>query len=92
MLAEAVTSGVTILAGTDCAGTLVDEVRHLVAFGLTPIHALRAATTDARDFLGMPSLEEGGPADVVTFEGDPRDDPDVLTEPAAVVLNGVRVR
>jgi imidazolonepropionase-like amidohydrolase len=92
MLAEAVTSGVRILAGTDCAGTLSDEVRHLVAFGLTPVHALRAATTDARAFLGMPSLADGAPADVVTFDGDPRDDPDVLADPAAVVLNGVRVR
>ena len=92
MLAEAVTSGVTILAGTDCAGTLTDEVRNLVAFGLTPVRALRAATTDARAFLGLPSLVDGGPADVVTFEGDPRDDPEVLAYPASVVLGGVRVR
>jgi len=35
---------------------------------------------------------DGGPADVVTFEGDPRDDPEVLGYPASVVLGGVRVR
>jgi hypothetical protein len=36
-------------------------------------------------------LEAGGIADVVTFEEDPRDDPDVLSRPAAVVLGGVRI-
>jgi imidazolonepropionase-like amidohydrolase len=39
----------------------------------------------------VPSLEAGGPADVVTFEDDPRDDPDVLARPAAIVLGGVRI-
>jgi len=32
------------------------------------------------------------PASVVTYLADPRDDPDVLQSPAAVVLGGVRVR
>jgi len=91
LLAPAAARGVTILAGTDTAGTVVDEIRHLVAFGLTPTQALRAATTHARAFLGVPSLEAGGPADVVTFEDDPRDDPDVLARPAAIVLGGVRI-
>ena len=91
LLAPAAARGVTILAGTDLAGTVVDEVRHLVAFGLTPTQALCAATTHARSFLGAPSLEAGGTADVVTFEEDPRDDPDVLSRPAAVVLGGVRI-
>ena len=91
VLAPAAARGVTILAGTDTAGTVVDEIRHLVAFGLTPTQAIRAATTQARAFLGAPSLEGGDPADVVTFEEDPRDDPDVLSRPAAVVLGGVRI-
>jgi imidazolonepropionase-like amidohydrolase len=92
LLAPAAAQGVTILAGTDVAGTLVDEVRHLIAFGLTPTEALRAATTDARAFLGASALEAGSPADVVTFDDDPRDDPDALDRPAAVVLGGVRIR
>jgi imidazolonepropionase-like amidohydrolase len=91
MLAPAALRGATILAGTDTAGSVVDEVRHLVAFGLAPTQALRAATTDARAFLGLPSLEAGAPGDVVTFDGDPRDDPDVLERPVAVVLDGVRI-
>jgi imidazolonepropionase-like amidohydrolase len=91
LIAPAAARGVTILAGTDLAGSLVDEIRHLIAFGLTPTRALRAATTDARAFLGMPALEAGGPADVITFEADPRDDPEVLGRPAAVVLGGFRL-
>lgn len=90
-LAPAAARGVTILAGTDLAGSVVDEVRNLVAFGLTPTRALRAATTDARAFLGLPSIEDGAPADVATFDADPRDDPDVLVRPATVVLDGVRI-
>lgn len=82
--------GVTILAGTDTVGTVVDEVCQLIAYGLTPRTALRAATTAARTFLGRPSLDAGGPADVVTFEADPRDDPDALRWPVAVVLGGRR--
>lgn len=91
LLAPAAARGITILAGTDLAGSLVDEIRHLVAFGLTPNQALRAATTDARTFLGAPGLEAGAVADVVTFDQDPRDDPEVLGRPAAVVLDGVRI-
>jgi imidazolonepropionase-like amidohydrolase len=91
LLAPAAARGVTILAGTDLAGSLVDEIRHLVDFGLTPTQALRAATTNARTFLGAPALDAGGAADVVTFHDDPRDDPEVLALPAAVVLGGVRI-
>ena len=91
MLAPAAARGVRILAGTDTAGTVVDEIRYLIAFGLTPLQALRAATTDARAFLGVPSIAAGEPADVVTFEQDPREDPAALSRPAAVVLGGVRI-
>jgi len=91
LLAPASARGVTILAGTDTFGAIVDEVRHLIEFGLTPVGALRAATTDARAFFGAASIEAGEPADVVTFEQDPRDDPAVLSRPAAVVLRGIRI-
>jgi imidazolonepropionase-like amidohydrolase len=83
--------GVPILAGTDTVGTVVDEVRQLIAYGLAPVAALRAATTGARRFLGAAELEDGASADVVTFDDDPRDDPDVLRRPTAIVLRGRRV-
>jgi imidazolonepropionase-like amidohydrolase len=91
MLPVAAAAGVVIMAGTDTAGTVVDEVRALVEFGLSPVQALRAATTDARRFLGEGSLGDGMPADVVTFDEDPRDDPAALGRPAAVVLAGRRI-
>lgn len=90
-VALAAARGVTILAGTDTAGTVVDEVRALIDFGLSPVEALRAATTAARAFLGLPALEDGAVADVVTFEVDPREDPQALATPAAILLRGVRV-
>jgi imidazolonepropionase-like amidohydrolase len=92
MLPIAAAAGVTILAGTDTAGTVVDEVRRLIEFGLSPVRALRAASTDARGFLGLESLSEGTAADVVTYDADPRDDPKVLARPAAIVLHGTRIR
>lgn len=83
--------GVPILAGTDTAGTIPDEVRQLIDYGLSPVAALRAASSAARAFLGQPGLEDGAIADVVTFDDDPREDPDTLRRPAAVVLRGRRV-
>lgn len=86
--------GVTVLAGTDTAphGSLAGEVALLVEYGLEPVAALEAATTAARAFLGAPGIDEGAPADLVTYDADPREHPEVLREPAAVVLRGVRVR
>ena len=92
LLAPAAEAGVTILAGTDAVGPLTREIRHLIDYGLSPEQALGAATTEARDYLGLPGLSDGAPADVVTFEVDPREDPDVLGHPAAVLRAGVRIR
>lgn len=91
-VSQALAQGLTILAGTDTAGTIGDEIGYLIDFGLEPVQALRAATTDARTFLALPALEDGAPADLVTFETDPREDAEVLRNPAAVVLGGVRLR
>ena len=88
LVPRAIAHGVTVLAGTDTVGTIGDEIRHLIDFGLTPEQALRAATTDARAYLGLPVLESGAPADLVTFDADPREDPAILGHPAAVVLGG----
>jgi imidazolonepropionase-like amidohydrolase len=93
-LPHAVALGVPVLAGTDTVahGSIAAEVALLVEFGLDPVEALRSATTTARTFLGAPGIEDGAPADVVTYDADPREDPEVLRTPAAVVRRGVRVR
>jgi imidazolonepropionase-like amidohydrolase len=92
LLPSAVRLGVPVLAGSDVVGTVAGEVAKLVELGLDPSDALRAATTTARDFFGLPGLGEGAPADVVSYDADPRADPEVLCAPAAVLRRGRRVR
>jgi len=87
LLRAAVERGVTILTGSDTVGTVAQEIGLLHAYGLTVDQALRPATTAAREYLGDSSSD-----DLVTYEHDPREDPELLREPAAVVLRGVRAR
>ena len=94
MVAAAAEAGVRILAGTDSVphGRVLDEVRHLADAGLRPHDALAAASWSAREYLGLPGLEPGAPADAVVYAEDPRMDLDQLAHPLAVILRGVRVR
>jgi imidazolonepropionase-like amidohydrolase len=86
----AVQLGVPVLAGTDelPQGELWREVAALRRFGLSPAAALAAATTVPAAYLGLPGLEAGRPAHLVTFDADPRLDPAVLGRPAAVLFGG----
>lgn len=92
MVRAAVEAGVPVLAGTDAGmgphGLVREEVRHLLAAGLAPEAALAAASWSARAFLGLPSIDEGAPADLVVYPEDPRGAPDVLARPTLVVLAG----
>lgn len=97
---EAHARGVTIVAGTDSFGTDVDpigsEVRLLVEAGLTPLDALRAATTNAARLLGWSKeagrLATGGFADAVVVRSNPLEDGSALERVAVVVAQGVVVR
>lgn len=90
LLPVAVRLGVPILAGGDGAASIPREIALLVECGLDPIDALRAATVTARRFL-LADLA-AAPSSIVTYDEDPRHDPEVLERPAAVVTGGVRVR
>jgi imidazolonepropionase-like amidohydrolase len=92
LLPRAAALGVTVLTGTDVVGSIPREVALLVELGLPAPDALAAASTAARRFLGLPGLTDGAPANLVSYEADPRDDPAVLAEPAAVLVRGIRVR
>jgi len=92
LLPRAVALGVTVMTGTDVVGSVPREVALLVEMGLAPADALAAASTAARRFLGVDDLTEDRPADLVSYDRDPRDDPGVLAHPAAVVRRGRRVR
>lgn len=77
-------AGALLLAGSDAGidvvspGTsLHDELAELVAAGLTPYQALRAATSEAGRFLDVPglgTLAVGAPADLILVEGNPLTD------------------
>jgi imidazolonepropionase-like amidohydrolase len=50
--------------------------------------ALGAGSWTARRWLGLPGLEPGALADLVAYREDPRKRPDILSQPAVVILNG----
>ena len=89
-------AGVPILVGTDAGGTIAhgrlpDEAAQLVRAGLPAAEVVAAASWRTRSWLGVPSLSEGAPADLVVYPADPRTDIRVLAAPAAVILRGARV-
>ncbi len=92
LLPLAVGLGVTVMTGTDVFGTIPQEVDLMTRLGLAPRDALAAATTAARSYLGFGALGDGEPADLISFDDDPRDDPAVLAHPVAVLVRGRRVR
>jgi imidazolonepropionase-like amidohydrolase len=60
--------------------------------GLSPMEVLHAGSWGARAWLGFPGLVEGGLADLVVYESDPRTDLGVLRAPSRIVLRGRVVR
>jgi imidazolonepropionase-like amidohydrolase len=86
LLPLAVSLGVPVLAGTDVVGSIPREVALLWRMGLQPQQALAAASTWPREY-----LRAGSASDIVTYHNDPRDEPDELTRPAAVVVGGTRL-
>jgi imidazolonepropionase-like amidohydrolase len=83
-------AGVQVLAGTDSlpCGTIAAEVGQLAAAGLPGADAVAAASWRARDWLGLPGLVDGAPADLVVYDSDPTLDPRVLAHPRRIVLKG----
>ncbi|MDN5857356.1 MAG: amidohydrolase family protein [Pseudonocardia sp.] len=91
MVATAVAAGVPVYAGTDAGGgiahgRIADEVIALHRAGHPD--ALGAASWAARAWLRRPLLEPGAPADLAVYREDPRRRPEVLREPALVMLRG----
>lgn len=92
-------AGVGILAGSDqgapyiYAGfSLHDELELLVEAGLSPLDALRTATLNPAQFLGvhdsLGTVEPGQIADLVLLEANPLEDIGSTRRIAGVVLNG----
>jgi imidazolonepropionase-like amidohydrolase len=87
LLPLAVRHRVPVLAGTDVVGSLPREVSLLAEYGLEPNEAMAAASEWGRRFIDPDTTR----ADIVTYRDDPRDDPALLAQPAAVVVNGTRL-
>jgi imidazolonepropionase-like amidohydrolase len=93
-------AGVPIACGTDAGtpfnphGGTTHEIVRMVEWGLTPIRALRAATSAAAALLRRPSagvVEEGAEADLVLYDENPVDHVEAVLKPAAVMKGGAVV-
>ncbi|HEY2271401.1 MAG TPA: amidohydrolase family protein, partial [Jatrophihabitantaceae bacterium] len=70
-------AGVPIYTGTDAGGSLPhglvrDEIRALVGAGIPQAEVIAQASWRAREWLGLPGLDERAPADLLVFDTDPR--------------------
>jgi imidazolonepropionase-like amidohydrolase len=98
VVAAAAEAGVPIFVGSDAGGGIghglaASEMLLLhESAGLAPEVVLAAGSWGARDWLGFPGLVEGGLADLVVYDADPRKDLRVLTAPRRIVLRGRVVR
>jgi len=96
----AIRAGVRVVAGTDAGtpdnphGGVAREVAFLVEAGLDTLTAVRAATGEAADLLGVADrgvLRSGAAADVLVASGDVAADITALQRPVAVFQDGRRV-
>ena len=86
-------AGVPIYTGTDAGGSLPhglvrDEIRALVGAGIPQPEVIAQASWRAREWLGLPGLDEGAPADLIVFDTDPRVDLAAIYQPQRMVLRG----
>ncbi len=95
-LAKAWPAGVKIAFGTDAGvskhGRNADEFELLVKYGMPPVEALKAATVNAADLLGVladaGTIEPGKSADIIAVSGDPLLDVTVLKKVEFVMARG----
>lgn len=95
---RAVKAGVMMSFGTDAGvyphGDNAKQFAKMVEWGMTPLQAIRAATSSAAQALGRDDVGVIAPGrwgDMVAVRGDPLADVSVLEHPVAVVKGGVRV-
>jgi imidazolonepropionase-like amidohydrolase len=86
-------AGVPTYVGTDAGGSLRHgmvraEIRALVAAGIPQHEVIAQASWRGREWLGLPGLVEGVPADLVGYDADPRLDASTLDDPRRIVLRG----
>jgi imidazolonepropionase-like amidohydrolase len=95
-------AGVKIAFGTDAGGFPWTEINQAKEFeyetklGMSPIEAIRTATTSAAELLGMTgqigTIEKGAYADLIALPGDPLKDVAALSKVDFVMKGGEVVR
>jgi imidazolonepropionase-like amidohydrolase len=94
---RALNAGVKIAFGTDVGGfdwgiDPAKEFPYMVKYGMTPIQAIRSATSSAAELLGMQndvgSIAAGKYADLVAVKGDPLADVALLEKIDFVMKGG----
>jgi imidazolonepropionase-like amidohydrolase len=99
-LARARRAGVAIACGSDAVysmhGENAEEIVWLVKAGLTPLEALRSATSVNAALLGLEKeigrVARGYAADLVAVRGDPTEDISAVTRVAFVMKSGKVIR
>ncbi|HZF63725.1 MAG TPA: amidohydrolase family protein, partial [Chitinophagaceae bacterium] len=101
MVPQMQAAGVTLLAGSDCGPynsfvypgeALHEELKLLVASGLTPIQALQAATINAAKFMDADkfygNIQKGKSSDMVMLDANPLKDIKAIDHIHMVLCNG----
>jgi imidazolonepropionase-like amidohydrolase len=86
-------AGIPIYTGTDAGGSLPhglirSEILALVGAGIPQAEVIAQASWRGREWLGLPGLDEGAPADLVVYDTDPRTDLATVMSPRRTVLRG----
>jgi imidazolonepropionase-like amidohydrolase len=98
---DAYKAGVKMIFGTDNGGVFPAgqnalQFATMVQWGMPPLEAIRAATSNASEALGrtgdVGAIAVGRYGDMVAVKGDPLKDVRLLEHPDAVIKGGVRVR
>ena len=99
---KALAAGVALAAGSDAGtplnphGSLLPELVLMVKHGMTPLQALRSATSAAADLLGLGAtlgrIAPGYTADLIAVVGNPAERIEVLDDVRTVFVNGRAIR
>jgi imidazolonepropionase-like amidohydrolase len=98
VVAAAHEAGVPIYVGSDAGGGIghgraaAEMVLLHERAGMSTMDVLRAGSWGAREWLGFAGLGEGGLADLVVYDDDPRRDLTALYAPRLIVLRGTPIR
>lgn len=97
---KALSAGVTLMFGTDLGVLPHDmgtrQLEEMVKHGMTPMHAIKSATSIAADHMDLGddvgALEAGRYADLIAVQGNPLDDITTLQDIQLVIKGGETVR